>query len=100
MSLSGILKNTLKVLAAFVTTFVTSTAVHAAVAFPNITVGMTDASTPQEFTQGVQILILLTILTLAPSIFIMTTAFIRIIIVPNRMRPRRTLLRTTAGSSS
>ena len=81
MSLSGILKNTLKVLAAFVTTFVTSTAVHAAVAFPNITVGMTDASTPQEFTQGVQILILLTILTLAPSIFIMTTAFIRIIIV-------------------
>ncbi len=81
MSLSGIFKNTLKVLAAFVTTFVTSTAVHAAVAFPNITVGMTDASTPQEFTQGVQILILLTILTLAPSIFIMTTAFIRIIIV-------------------
>lgn len=50
-------------------------------AFPTISVGMGAANTPQEFTQGVQILILLTVLTLAPSIFIMTTAFIRIVIV-------------------
>ncbi|MBR5305253.1 MAG: flagellar type III secretion system pore protein FliP [Candidatus Gastranaerophilales bacterium] len=42
---------------------------------------MQNASTPQEFTQGVQVLIMLTILTLAPSIIIMTTAFIRIVIV-------------------
>lgn len=56
-------------------------AAHCAVAFPNINIGMKTANTPQDFTQGVQVLIWLTILTLAPSIFIMTTAFIRIIIV-------------------
>lgn len=55
--------------------------VHAAMAFPNINIGMKTATTPQEFSQGVQIIVWLTILTLAPSIFIMTTAFIRIIIV-------------------
>lgn len=54
---------------------------HCAMAFPNINIGMRAANTPQEFTQGVQLLVWLTILTLAPSIFIMTTAFIRIIIV-------------------
>ena len=75
------LRSFFKIFAAMLTLFFTNTAVHAAVAFPTITVGMTNANTPQEFTQGVQILILLTILTLAPSIFIMTTAFIRIIIV-------------------
>ena len=75
------IRNFVKILAAMLVTFCSSSAVHAAVAFPTITVGMTNANTPQEFTQGVQILILLTILTLAPSIFIMCTAFIRIIIV-------------------
>jgi flagellar biosynthetic protein FliP len=42
---------------------------------------METASSPQEFSKSLQILILLTILTLAPSILIMTTAFTRIIIV-------------------
>lgn len=56
-------------------------AAHCAVAFPTINVGMNTATSPKDFSQGVQILIWLTILTLAPSIFIMTTAFIRIIIV-------------------
>lgn len=55
--------------------------VHAAVAFPNINIGMKTANSPQDFTNGVQMLVWLTILTLAPSIFIMTTSFIRIIIV-------------------
>lgn len=54
---------------------------HCAMAFPNINIGMKTANTPQEFSQGIQIIIWLTILTLAPSIFIMTTAFVRIIIV-------------------
>ncbi len=54
---------------------------HCAMTFPNINIGMKTAATPQEFSQGIQIIIWLTILTLAPSIFIMTTAFIRIIIV-------------------
>ena len=42
---------------------------------------MQPANTPQDFSNGIQILIWLTILTLAPSIFIMTTAFVRIAIV-------------------
>ncbi len=75
------LSNFLKLAGVFLTMFFVNTAVQAAVAFPTITVGMNEANTPQEFTQGVQILVLLTILTLAPSIFIMCTAFIRIIIV-------------------
>ena len=54
---------------------------QAALNLPNINIGMQSVNTPQEFTQGVQILILITILTLAPSIIIMTTAFIRIVIV-------------------
>lgn len=74
-------KNFIRVLGALIAVFFTNTVVHAAVAFPTISVGMNQANTPQEFTQGVQIMILLTILTLAPSIFIMCTAFIRIIIV-------------------
>lgn len=55
--------------------------VHAALSFPNINIGMQTAQTPQDFSNGIQILIWLTILTLAPSIFIMTTAFVRIVIV-------------------
>lgn len=75
---SGILK---KVLFTMLALLVFVPMAHCAMAFPNINIGMKTANTPQEFTQGVQILIWLTILTLAPSIFIMTTAFIRIIIV-------------------
>ena len=59
----------------------TSPIAYAAISLPNINISMQNASTPQEFTQGVQVLIMLTILTLAPSIIIMTTAFIRIVIV-------------------
>lgn len=75
---SGILKKMLFVIVALLV-FVPMA--HCAMAFPNINIGMKAANTPQEFSNGVQILIWLTILTLAPSIFIMTTSFIRIIIV-------------------
>jgi len=53
----------------------------AEIALPTLNVGMQPVNSPREFSQGVQILILLTILTLAPSILIMTTSFTRIIIV-------------------
>ena len=53
----------------------------AAMSFPNINIGMQPANTPQDFTNGLQILIWLTILTLAPSILIMTTSFIRLVVV-------------------
>lgn len=54
---------------------------NAAMTFPNINIGLQTANTPQDFTNGVQILIWLTILTLAPSILIMTTSFIRLVVV-------------------
>ncbi len=53
----------------------------AEIALPTLNVGMQPVNSPREFSQGVQILILLTILTLAPSILIMTTSFTRIVIV-------------------
>lgn len=53
----------------------------AAMSFPNINIGLQNANTPQDFTNGLQILIWLTILTLAPSILIMTTCFVRLVVV-------------------
>lgn len=53
----------------------------AAMTFPNINIGMQTANTPQDFSNGLQILIWLTILTLAPSILIMTTCFVRLAVV-------------------
>lgn len=60
---------------------ITNCQAYGALSMPNITFGMKTMNTPQEFSQGIQILIMITILTLAPSIIIMTTAFIRIVIV-------------------
>lgn len=70
-----------KILMLFVIFFGCGLQTYAALSFPNINIGMQQANTPQEFSNGVQIFIWLTILTLAPSIFIMTTAFVRIVIV-------------------
>lgn len=70
-----------KIFGVLILYLITSPIAHAAISLPTLNVGLKSASTPQEFTQGVQVLIMLTILTLAPSIIIMTTAFIRIVIV-------------------
>ena len=70
------------ILLGFIISLLTVAPVCAApVSFPNINIGMKPANTPQDFTNGIQIIIWLTILTLAPSIFIMTTSFVRIVIV-------------------
>lgn len=53
----------------------------AAVTMPTMTFGFNNAQTPEDFSQGMQILIMLTILTLAPSIIVMCTSFTRIVIV-------------------
>ena len=70
-----------KIFGALCLYLISTASANAAISLPNINVSMQNLNTPQEFTQGVQILIMLTILTLAPSIVIMTTAFIRIVIV-------------------
>lgn len=66
------------VLLGFVFTLLPSSA---AMTFPNINIGLQNANTPQDFTNGLQILIWLTILTLAPSILILTTCFVRLVVV-------------------
>ena len=56
------------------------------VSFPKISLGMDTAKNPQDVAVTLQILFMMTILTLAPSIMIMTTAFTRIIIVFSILR--------------
>ncbi|MFN7310835.1 MAG: flagellar type III secretion system pore protein FliP [Vampirovibrionales bacterium] len=58
----------------------------AGVALPTIQLGVAKSNSPEQVAQGVQILILLTVLTLAPSILVMTTAFTRIVIVLSLVR--------------
>lgn len=48
---------------------------------PKVTIGVERADEPQELAVSIQILIFLTVLTLAPSILIMMTSFTRLIIV-------------------
>ncbi len=52
-----------------------------AIGVPTITFGTTDANTPEQVSIGLQVLFLLTVLTIAPSIILMTTCFTRIVIV-------------------
>ncbi len=55
--------------------------VLAQIGLPTLDIQIGQASTPQDVSNGLQILILLTVLTLAPAILIMATAFTRIVIV-------------------
>ena len=48
---------------------------------PTITLGAKRAENPEEAATAIQIVVLLTVLTLAPSILIMTTCFTRIIVI-------------------
>lgn len=48
---------------------------------PKIDIGITEAKGPGEVTLALQILFLMTILTLVPSIMVMVTSFVRILIV-------------------
>jgi len=57
-----------------------------AVSLPSIQLGMDDVEDPEKVSSALQILFLLTILTLAPSILILTTSFARIIIVLSFLR--------------
>jgi flagellar biosynthetic protein FliP len=52
-----------------------------AVGLPTITLGVADANTPEQVSTAVQVLFVLTILSIAPAILLMTTCFTRIVIV-------------------
>jgi flagellar biosynthetic protein FliP len=56
-------------------------AVAEAVNLPTLSLGIKEATTPAEVSTALQVLLVLTILTVAPAILLMTTAFTRIVIV-------------------
>ncbi|PIQ97341.1 MAG: flagellar biosynthetic protein FliP [Nitrospinae bacterium CG11_big_fil_rev_8_21_14_0_20_56_8] len=57
-----------------------------AIPIPTVQIGLEDTDAPDKVSSALQIMILLTVLTLAPSILIMTTSFSRIIIVLSFLR--------------
>lgn len=78
---------------AFLLILIGTISAKAQVAMPNVNISFGSANSPQDFSKGLQILVLLTILTLAPSILIMSTAFTRIVIVLS-------LVKTAMGTPS
>ncbi len=48
---------------------------------PKVNISVDGANTPKEYVDNIKLLIILTVLTLLPSILIMTTSFVRIVIV-------------------
>ena len=60
--------------------FLSATVSHA-VSIPTISFGVENADSPEQVSTGLQVLFLLTILSIAPAILLMTTCFTRIVIV-------------------
>jgi len=58
----------------------------APVTLPKVEIGITPAKTPKDVAATIQILLLLSILTLAPAILVLMTSFTRIIIVLSFLR--------------
>jgi len=56
------------------------------VTIPKLSLGIDEAQTPSEVSNSIEILLILTVLSLAPSILIMTTSFTRIIIILSFLR--------------
>ncbi len=52
-----------------------------AITAPTITFGTTTPQSPEEMSAALQLFLLLTVLSIAPGILLMTTCFVRIIIV-------------------
>ncbi len=57
-----------------------------ALEIPTISFGVTDATTPTEVSTAIQVLLVLTIMSIAPAILLMTTAFIRVVVVLSFVR--------------
>lgn len=58
----------------------------ASVGLPTLDIQVGQSTNPQDVSKGLQILVLLTVLTLAPALLVMTTAFTRIVIVLSLVR--------------
>lgn len=58
----------------------------AAPVVPTLTLGISQAAGPQQVSTTLQILFMLTVLSVAPAILLMTTAFVRVVIVLSFVR--------------
>lgn len=65
---------------------ISGSAAGQALPIPNINIGIGKATNPGEVAMSIQILLLLTILSLAPAILVMLTSFARIIVVLSFLR--------------
>ncbi len=76
------------VLACLTLTFLATPAAaqETALRLPTITLGVTEATSPEQVSTALQIVILLTVLTLAPAILIMMTSFTRLAVVLSLLR--------------
>lgn len=63
-----------------------SEAIAQSVGVPNVNFSMKTTDNPQEIVSAIQIILLLTVLTLAPAILILMTSFTRIIVVFSFLR--------------
>jgi len=66
--------------------FVVAQPVYSQISIPSLSLGMKSATQPGEVVSVLQILVLLTVLTLAPAILIMMTSFTRIIVILSFLR--------------
>ncbi len=84
------MKISLKVISAFlflmVTLFVTSPSYAQGLTLPSVNFGLKSADSPTETVNAIKVILLLTVLTLAPAILILMTSFTRIIIVLSFLR--------------
>ncbi len=76
----------MKLKSIFLLLFLLLPAVVFAEGLPTITLGIGEATDPGEVSTALQILIVLTILSVAPAILLMTTGFTRIVIVLSFVR--------------
>ena len=59
---------------------------QASAAPPNLSVNVGEATNPQDVATSMQVLAVLTVMSLAPAIFVMTTSFVRIVVVIGFLR--------------
>lgn len=79
-----VLRNFAIIIIAFVSLIIVTQKVYAApesIPIPKVNISVDNASSPKEYVDNIKLLILLTVLTLLPSIIMMMTSFVRIIVV-------------------
>lgn len=78
--------NLLYVAFTFILVFLTTKSALAQVTLPTVNLGFKSVDNPNDMVNAIRILMILTVLTLAPAILIMMTGFTRIIIVLSFLR--------------